>query len=338
MRLLSATTYVVLGIGAYVAYLWKTSTIARPTRDRPCPPHGILLRILYAFFASNLAERILAYMLHTKSDEPQAPQVGGTLPLVVGDTPALRVKVIPILGAAFGGNYSYLVWDENDPDRRAMCVDPADPQPVLRAAADERLNLEVLLVTHWHFDHAGGNRAIRRAIPGVRIVAAAAEQARVPCANERVDDLGQVRVGSLVATAHLVPGHTLGSVVWEVRTEADPEAHAVAFTGDTLFCGGCGRLFESSATQFHDSLRRLRERLKPDCRLFSGHEYAVMLLTMAVRSEPLNLAARKKLAQVRELRRAKLPSVPCTFEEEMEYNPWMRASPEELALLCGCEN
>lgn len=267
----SVRRWMLIGTVASILYLWHISTLSRRPRNSPCPDHGIVLRILYGLFSTWAAEKILAHALHTKRDEPQAEQVGGTVSVVTGP-PELRVKVVPILGAAFGGNYAYLIWDETDLDRRAIVVDPADPYPVLRAAAEEKLNLEVLLTTHWHFDHASGNSTMAREVPGLRVVASDREVARVPAVTERLADEQRIEVGNLVITAHTVPGHTLGSAVFEISSRALPGTPSAAFTGDTLFCGGCGRLFEGSALQLHASLRRLRHRLKPDCRIFSGHE------------------------------------------------------------------
>ena len=95
--------------------------------------------------------------------------------------------------------------------------------------------------------------------------------------------------------AHHVPGHTLGSTIFEVASSADPSITPVAFTGDTLFCGGCGALFEASAAVMHDSFQRLRQRLRAETQVFPGHEYTVMLMEMAVRTEPTNAAARRCL-------------------------------------------
>ena len=116
-------------------------------------------RVLYGLFSTRFAEWVLARMLHTRADEPQAEQLGGTTAVVMGSA-ELRVKVIPVLGGAFGGNYAYLVWDSTDPSKRAIAIDPADPYPVLRAAKAEGLTIELLLCTHWHFDHAGGNSTL----------------------------------------------------------------------------------------------------------------------------------------------------------------------------------
>ena len=130
-------------------------------------------------FGTALAELVLSHSLHTRKDELQAAQMGGTRATTVGEK-RMRVMMVPILGEAFGGNYSFLVWDDEDPKKRAIVVDPADPQPVLRAAEAAGLSVEVLLTTHWHFDHSGGNCAFRRALPELEVVASAHELGRTP--------------------------------------------------------------------------------------------------------------------------------------------------------------
>ena len=119
--------------------------------------------------------------------------MGGTTPVIMGG-PSLRIKVLPILGQAFGGNYAFLVWDEADEKKRCIAVDPADPYPVLRAAQvrkigcsdkpppafqeeepppalqEEGLEIDVVLTTHWHFDHSGGNNTLAQLLPGVHVI------------------------------------------------------------------------------------------------------------------------------------------------------------------------
>jgi hypothetical protein len=235
-----------LGLGLSVLYLRHVSALARQPRDAPCPPFGAVFRIMYGLFGTGLAEIVLGYMLQTKRGEPQDEQVGGTTAVTWGE-PRLRVKIVPILGAAFGGNYSFLIWDEEDPQRRAVVVDPADPHPVLEAAKREQLDVQVLLTTHWHFDHSGGNRVFARNIPGLRVVGAAAERTRAPAVNKLVHDLEELQLGRLNIRCHNVPGHTKGSMVYEVSNTEAPEVAPALFTGDAIFCGGCGALFECSA-------------------------------------------------------------------------------------------
>jgi hydroxyacylglutathione hydrolase len=164
---LSLRGWFTLSVCASVIYFRHVSTLSSRPKNAPCPDHGALFRVLYGLFNTRVAEVVLGYMLHTKADEPQAEQIGGTVATIIGPR-QLRIKIVPILGKAFGGNYAYLVWDERDEKRRAICVDPADPHPVMRAAAEEGLHIELLLCTHWHFDHAGGNRTMARSLPGLK--------------------------------------------------------------------------------------------------------------------------------------------------------------------------
>jgi hydroxyacylglutathione hydrolase len=335
---LSLRGWVGLTLSAALLYLHQRSTLARASRDAPCIAFGAVFRTLYGLFGTWLAEAVLGRMLHTPKGQPQAPQAGGTVPTLVGE-PGMRVLMVPILGEAFGGNYAFIVWDEADEERRALAVDAADPYPVLEAARARGLTLRLLLTTHWHFDHSSGNRALAAELPGLEVVAGAEEVGRTPAVTRRMGDRDELRLGRLVVRAHAVPGHTRGSVVYEVfNADSPPSTPSAAFTGDTLFCGGCGALFECSADVLHRSLQTLtRQRLTPATRLFPGHEYSEMLLRQALQRDPANAAARTKLDEVRLKRARKQPSLPSTIAEELTYNAQLLATREELAVMCGCE-
>ena len=141
-----------VGLCALVSYCNWISTLSRRSKDAPCPEFGQVLRVLYGLFGTRVAEFVLGYFLFTKAGEPQPEQNGGTVAMTVG-RPELRVEIIPVLGqpstltptptptvdqnpnsnpnqvlgSVLGGNYAYLVWDEADPERRALVVDPSDP-------------------------------------------------------------------------------------------------------------------------------------------------------------------------------------------------------------------
>ena len=324
-----------VALGLSVLYCRQISTLSRSPMHAPCPQFGLLFRVLYGLFGTRLAEAVLSKLLHTPEKAPQAEQLGGTKECIVGSAD-LRIMIVPILGSAFGGNYGFLLWDEADEQRRAIAVDPADPHPILRAAESQGLRIELLLTTHWHFDHSSGNRTLAKKLPGLKVVASAEEVGHTPAVTHRAKDLELLTLGRLAVRAHSVPGHTLGSMVYEVYNSEVPSVSSAAFTGDTLFCGGCGALFEVSATTYHASFQRLIARLKPSCRLFSGHEYAEMLMQMAIRREPNNEAARAKFDEVKLKRARKQPSVPSTLSEALAYNPHLRATPQQLAIMCGC--
>lgn len=335
LAVLSVRSWLGVAFGSWIVYLASSSQLARPSRDAPCAPFGLVFRILYGLFGTRLAVLVLGRALHTRKTDPTPDQHGGTRPTIVGE-PNLRVKIVPILGSAFGGNYAFLVWDEADEQRRAIVVDPSDPHVVLRAAEAEGLNVELLLCTHWHFDHSSGNGTFKRYIKRLQVVASAHERGYVPAVTRRLRDLEEIRLGRLVVRGHHAPGHTRGSMLFEVfNSESDSDVPPIAFTGDTLFCGGCGALFECSATVLHASLQLLVQRLPRATRLYPGHEYTEMLVKMAVQREPRNAVAQRKLEETRLKRARKEPTVPSTLEDELQYNAYLRADTHQLALMCG---
>ena len=188
-----------------IAYLRHISSLGQHHRDAPCPKFGAFFRIMYGLFGTRFAEIVLGKVLQTKLGERQVPQIGGTTAVTKG-APQLRVKIVPILAGAFGGNYSFLIWDEDDLERRAIVIDPADPYPVLEAAKEERLNVKILLTTHWHFDHSGGNRVFAESIRGLQVVGSAAERTSAPAVTKRAHDMEELQLGRLTILCHNVPG------------------------------------------------------------------------------------------------------------------------------------
>lgn len=332
---LSYRSWFGLLIASALSYCYRISTVAQPNRDSPCVAFGRVFGLLYGLFQTDLAHFVLGYIAFTKEGEAQSEEASFNTDVTTTGPPEMRIQLVPILGSLFGGNYAFLIWDDDDPKRHAIAVDPADPHVVLAAARKERLDVQIVLTTHWHFDHSAGNKTMKRHLPHCEVVASAAERGRTPAVTKRLLDLEEMTCGRLTVRGHAVPGHTRGSMVFEIFSRAAPHAPSAAFTGDTLFCGGCGALFESSAATFHTSLSTLVHRLPTQTLLFPGHEYSEMLLTNTVRQQPHNEAARRKLTQVREKRKRRQPSLPSTLEEELTYNLYLQASPAQLASMCG---
>src|SRR5262249_52095612 len=147
---------------------------------------------------------------------------------------------------------------------------------------------------------------------------------RIPGITDRLHDGDPVEVGALRARVILIPAHTSGHVAYHFPTER------AVFTGDTLFAGGCGRLFEGDAAQMMASLGRLAQ-LPDDTRVYCGHEYTEKNLRFAVGLEPGNRALQEKLGAVVALRKAGRPTVPSTIAEEKATNPFLRTRSPELA-------
>lgn len=219
-------------------------------------------------------------------------------------------------------NYAYLLVDPASGE--AGIVDCAEAEPVLEEVARRGVSLRAVLATHHHFDHVGGNRDLLAKLPDLRVYGSADDAPKIPGITDRVNDGDPVQVGGVRGRVLFIPAHTSGHVAYWF-----PEQRAV-FTGDTLFAGGCGRLFEGDAAQMMSSLGKLAG-LPDDTRVYCGHEYTEKNLEFALTLEPGNPALRAKMAAVQALRRAGKPTVPSTIEDEKETNPFLRADSPELA-------
>ena len=226
----------------------------------------------------------------------------------------MRVVAIPQLM----DNYAYLVVD---PDTgQAAIVDCAEAEPVLRTIAQERVTLTAVLPTHHHFDHVGGNLDLLAAQPGLAVYGV---DQRIPGLTQAVRDGDHVRVGSLDARVIFIPAHTTGHIAYYFSGQ-----HAV-FTGDTLFAGGCGRLFEGDAAMMIRSLSKL-SALPDDTDVYFGHEYTEKNLRFALTLEPHNAALEKKHAWAQAQNRQGGTTTPTTIASEKATNPFLRWDSAEL--------
>jgi hydroxyacylglutathione hydrolase len=231
------------------------------------------------------------------------------------------MRVVPI--ACLQDNYAYLLIDERA--RIAAVVDASEAEPVRAALAREQVELVAVLATHHHFDHVGGNEALVGASAGLPVYGHRSDAARTPAVTRLLDDGDRFAIGAIEIEAMHVPGHTLGALTYLARDSrgAPDGAEAWAFTGDTLFLGGCGRMFEGTPAQMHASLARLAA-LAPDTKIACGHEYTASNLRFATHVEPANAALAARVARVATLREASTPTVPGTVGEERATNPFLR--------------
>lgn len=220
--------------------------------------------------------------------------------------PMLQIDAIP----AFTDNYIWLMRRGN----RAVVVDPGDAVPVLRELSARNLDLEAILITHWHPDHIGGLKQLlaHKAVP---VYGPRAEAARIPQLTQQLDDGDRVRALDLDFDVLSLPGHTLGHIAFL--------SGEILFCGDTLFSAGCGRLFEGTPQQMHASLQRLAA-LPDETRVYCTHEYTTANLAFALAVEPGNPAVQQRSEEVKSLRAQNLPSLPSSIAAECRFNPFLR--------------
>ena len=195
---------------------------------------------------------------------------------------------------AFTDNYIWLLHDGID----AVVIDPGDCAPVLAALDRLRLRLEAILVTHHHDDHVGGVTGLRSRLQGC-VYGPAFETMPEPCTRLRGGET--VRVLGLDFDVIDVPGHTSGHIAYFHQPKSQPEPPIEApllFCGDTLFSGGCGRLFEGTPAQMHHSLSALAA-LPGDTHVCCAHEYTLANLRFARAVEPGNAALAEREARER---------------------------------------
>jgi hydroxyacylglutathione hydrolase len=230
---------------------------------------------------------------------------------------AIEIEIVPQLQ----DNFAYLVID--DRSRECAVVDCAEADKVIAAAKAHNAKLTAVLTTHWHPDHSGGNQAIAAKIPGIKVYGAAAEGGRIPALTDPVEDGASIRIGGLEARVIGIPAHTNGHVAYYFASMG------AVFTGDTLFVGGCGRVFEGNAATMVGSLAKL-VALPADTRVYCGHEYTEKNLRFALTLEPNNTALKAKHDWSVKTRAAGGWTVPSTIADERLTNPFVRTTSAEL--------
>lgn len=222
---------------------------------------------------------------------------------------------------AFADNYIWMLQHGRD----AIVVDPGDAQPVFDALARGGLQLAGILVTHHHPDHVGGVAALRDAT-GAPVFGPAREA--IPEPLTRLVQGDRVELLGLNFEVIEVPGHTAGHIAYFLPAGAsNGAAEGVApllFCGDTLFSGGCGRLFEGTPAQMLASLDALAA-LPGSTRVCCAHEYTLSNLAFARAVDPGNAELARYTSECESLRARGQPTLPSRLATECLINPFLRS-------------
>jgi len=222
------------------------------------------------------------------------------------------IKVEPV--PAFRDNYIWFIIHE--PDRKVAIVDPGDATPVLDRIKSDKLDPVAVLITHHHPDHVGGIGGI---CEHYRIPVYGPAREQIPGRTHALKegDVVDLEEFGLRFEIFDMPGHTSGAIAYYTD--------GMVFVGDTLFLSGCGRLFEGTPGQMHDSLDKLAS-LPEETRIYCAHEYTMANLGFACAVEPENPVIQQQIRECQALRDRNIPTVPGTIAREKLVNPFLRVA------------
>jgi hydroxyacylglutathione hydrolase len=211
----------------------------------------------------------------------------------------------------------------------AALIDGPDAEATLAYCEAHDIRITAVWNTHTHPDHIGINRALIEAgrLPA-RVVGPRAVADQVPGLTDPVGEGDRVSLGALTATVWETPGHLAGHVSFVLA--------GAVFCGDTLFAGGCGRIFDGTPAELFHSLRRLAE-LPADTLVCCAHEYTMDNLRFAWSVEPDNAALAERIRRVWATRADGAAAVPSTVEEERATNPFLRPGAPGIRASTGLE-
>ena len=225
------------------------------------------------------------------------------------------INIEPI--EAFSDNYIWLLTTNEG----SIVIDPGESNNLLKILNQRNLDLRAILITHHHFDHTGGIDEI----VSQKSIDVYGPKNNIDTINIRVKHGTIIELLGIQFEVIEIPGHTLDHIAYFSENQGNP----VLFCGDTLFAGGCGRVFEGTLEQMHDSLSLLK-KLPLNTKIYCGHEYTQSNLKFAKSVEPLNENIISRYNRVCKLREKGIPTLPSTIELELATNPFLRADIKEV--------
>tara|TARA_B100000686_G_scaffold236237_1_gene244183 strand:- start:301 stop:1062 length:762 start_codon:yes stop_codon:yes gene_type:complete len=236
----------------------------------------------------------------------------------------MQITPIPCLT----DNYAYIINDENS--KTTGVIDPSEAQPIISFLKKKNLKLNYILNTHHHFDHVGGNSELKKKY-NAKVVGFIGDKHRIPEIDITLKDNEKWSFGDLLVKIIHIPGHTLGHICFFFEKEN------VAFTGDTLFSLGCGKIFEGNHKQMLQSLNKIK-KLPKNTMIYCGHEYTYKNAEFCMKYDVENIDLKKKFEKIKKLRLANLPTIPSLLEDELKSNVFLRCDQDDLKIKLNMKN
>ena len=228
----------------------------------------------------------------------------------------MKVKRIPVLS----DNYIFVLSDTEQ--KVAAVIDPAVAQPVIDYLAEIDAQLIAIFNTHHHSDHVGGNNQLVQRFPNLRVYGGVEDRGRIPHQQVYLKEGDTVQFAQRIGRVFFVPGHTRGHIAYYFPPTT-PEGTGELFCGDTIFAGGCGRLFEGTPAQMLESIAKLRQ-LPDNTRLWCAHEYTLNNLKFALTVDQENLDLQARYRSVQQARTEGIATIPSLLGAEKRTNPFLR--------------
>jgi len=232
----------------------------------------------------------------------------------------LTFSVTPI--RAFHDNYIWAIQATNS--RSIALVDPGDAKVCIQYIAQHQLQLSAILLTHHHSDHIGGVQQLQYYCQqqGINCPVYGPAHEAILAVSHPLVEADEIQLFNQLNFRIIdVPGHTSGHIAYV-------NEHAL-FCGDTLFSGGCGRIFEGTPTQLHHSLTKLTQ-LPSHTSVYCAHEYTLNNLAFAVSIEPNNQQLLDYQKQAQQLRAQNKPTIPSNMALEQQINPFLRCNQSQV--------
>jgi hydroxyacylglutathione hydrolase len=221
---------------------------------------------------------------------------------------------------ALSDNYIFLLHDTEK--NEAAVVDPAEVEPVLEQLRVLDAELVAIFNTHHHNDHVGANSALMQQFPSLTVYGGAEDKGRIPGQSVFLREGDRVTFAGREGKVFFVPGHTRAHIAYYFPP-ITPDEPGELFCGDTLFAGGCGRLFEGTPAQMVDSLSKLRS-LPNQTRIWCAHEYTLKNLQFALSVDGTNSDLQDRYQKVEFMRREREATIPSLLGVEKQTNPFLR--------------
>jgi len=229
----------------------------------------------------------------------------------------MKIEIISCLS----DNYSYLIHDEVS--NTVAIIDPSEFKPCDKIIKKYN-KLDFILNTHHHADHVNGNLELKKKYNS-KILGFSQDKRRIPGIDILLEENQKQKIGNLEFEVIFIPGHTKGHIAFFFSKEK------IAFTGDTLFSLGCGRVFEGTHEEMFYSLNKIKN-LPPDTKIYCGHEYTKSNLDFCLAYDTQNTSLKEKAIDIQKKLNSNLPTIPTILGQEIKTNIFLRCNDPEIKL------